>query len=265
LSAAGRLVPLDAPLLGSPLQPRVILAALLEILPGLPARRISLQDFSFVPFAWTLRVECAFYLAAFATCWLAALQGGQTTPARPTPARLIAVSLAAAYAAFGLFAWRHWHAPGGGAMQLLCVPFFTFGIGVFLAERRPGAASLCHLLLAAFCVPLAFIFWRQRGHPMLGFQLPLVAVLCGVLLVLSRITTMPGWVRRWDRRMGALSYPLYIGHGIVLTAMSSLSGRRGALPYGAAILAALGLAAVLHAGIERPLRGARNRLRGSQV
>jgi len=249
LYSRGILQPLVGTLHGSPLQPRVIAAAILEIVPGLPAIRISGQDFSFVPFAWTLRMEFAFYLAAFATCFVARHRRVGRS------AGLIA--FAAAYGAFWVFVLRG----GQGPLQIVCVPFFAFGVGVFLFGRTPGIAAAAHLGFALGCSLLAFTYFRQHGHPIVAFQLGLTTVLFALVLVLSRLTAAPGPLRSWDRRLGELSYPLYISHGVVLTVLGSLSDRRGALPYALAIIVALLLAAGLHIVVEQPLRALRTRVR----
>jgi peptidoglycan/LPS O-acetylase OafA/YrhL len=253
LARAGHLVALDAPLTGAPLQWRLIIASVLEIVPGLPIHRISLQDFSPIPFAWTLRVEFAFYLAAFA----ATLARRRASPA------IIPLALMLAYGAFVLFAWRQTQGGGSAPMQLLCIPFFGFGIALYALHRRPGATSRLHLCGAAGATLLAFTFWHQRGHPALLYQLPLLAVLLCMLGLLARPRAIPAKIRHWDRRVGELTYPLYISHGIVLTLITSLSPARGALPYAAAIALSLALAAALHITVERPLTRLRDHIRGA--
>jgi peptidoglycan/LPS O-acetylase OafA/YrhL len=262
LYAAGRLVPLDAPLHGAPWQPAVLLAGVLEILPGLTAHRVSGQDFSFIPFAWTLRVEFAFYLAAFCTCWLMSWPAGGLAWRRAA----VAGALGVAYLAFAAFAWRHWGAArGSGALQVICVPFFAFGLCLFFLGRWTGAGSRLHLLVVSGGVVLGFTFWGQRGHPVLAFQLPVLCVLFAALALLSRVRSVPDGVRRWDRRLGELSYPLYVSHGVVLSLLAGLVTRRGAILYVAAALLALMLAAALHVAVEQPLRAIRTRLRGATL
>jgi len=248
LYAAGRLVPLDTALHGAPWQPRVILAGLFEIVPGLPTRRISGQDFSFIPYAWTLRVEFAFYLAAAAAAvWR-----------RPW---VVAACLALAYAAFLRYLFRQ----GEGVQQILCVPFFAFGLGCFFHRRRPSLPNRLNLLAVAAFVPLAFTCWTQKGHPALGYQLACVCVLFGVFYALTCVRKVPERLRRFDKRAGDLSYPLYIGHGLVVVTLLSLGGPRGWPLYGAAVGGSVILAACLHVAVEMPLRPLRERVRGARV
>ena len=261
LFRAGRLVPLDAPMMMAPWHGRVLLAAVLEIVPGLPARRLSGQDFSFIPFAWTLRVEFAFYLVAFATSWLMAWSH-TVTWRRYTGA----AAFAAAYAAFALFLWRHWRfGEAGGGLQLLNVPFFAFGVCTFLALQNRSRTARLHLAFAAALVPVAFVLCGERGHPVLAWQLPILALLFTALGLLARARSPTGELRAWDKRLGELSYPLYISHGIVLTLLASLSEQRGPVIYAIAVVASLLLASALHSLVEVPLRGIRARLRGVDV
>ncbi len=261
LFAAGRLVPLDAPVMLAPWRWQVLLAAVLEIVPGLPAYRLSGQDFSFIPFAWTLRVEFAFYLVAFATCWLMA-RGGASTWRR----RIGTAAFAAGYASFGVFLWRHWRfGAAGGGLQLLNIPFFAFGVCAFLLLRDRSRTARLHLLFVAALVPEAFVLCGERGHPVLAWQLPILMLLFAGLLLLARAPAPGGWLRVWDKRLGELSYPLYISHGIVLTLLASLSPARGAGPYGLAVVGALVLAFWLHALVEQPMRRVRDRVRGATV
>ncbi len=261
LFAAGRLVPLDAPVMLPPWQGRVVLAAVLEIVPGLPAWRVSGQDFSFIPFAWTLRVEFAFYLVAFVTCWLMAR--GRAASVRQA---IGGAAFAGGYAAFAVFLWRHWlYGAAGGGLQLLNIPFFAFGVCAFLALRDGGRRAWLHLAFVAALVPVAFVLCGERGHPVLAWQLPILIVLFGTLLMLARAPSPRGWVKVWDRRLGELSYPLYISHGIVLTLLASASAARGLVPYVVSVPAALWLAWALHGLVEKPLRAVRARVRGRDV
>ncbi len=259
LYTAGRLVPLDAPLSGAPWQSRVLLAAVLEVVPGLPVHRISGQDFSFIPFAWTLRVEFAFYLAAFAAAWLALRRARWRRGVG-------AAAFLAGYGAFGVFLWRHaLYGVAGGGLQLLNIPFFAFGVCAFLAQGAGSLIARAQLALAAVLVPVAFVLCGERGHPVLAFQLPCLSVLFALLLVLARLPSPSTRWRVWDRRLGELSYPLYIGHGVVLTVLASVSAARGAGPFALAVLGSLVLAMVLHAVVERPLQEVRARVRGVKV
>jgi peptidoglycan/LPS O-acetylase OafA/YrhL len=250
LFSRGRLAPPDGPLSGSPWGWRMIIAGFLEIIPGLTPRRIEGQGFSFIPFAWTLRLEMAFYLAATFAVWCPGL-GRLRGPA----------SAALAYTAFFLFVLSH----GKGPQQLLCVPFFAFGICAFRASKKPSLPAIAHLLGVSALIPLAFSYWGQRGDPLPAAQLPLLCLLLGLLLLLARADQLGPRIVQWDRWFGALSYPLYIGHGLVLTVFCSLALDPGWRLYAAGAATSLLLAFALHHLAETPVQRLRDRVRGVPV
>lgn len=249
LYVAGRLVTLDGTLRGPPWQADVILSGLLEIVPGLPAHRLGAPAFSLIPFAWTLRIELLFYLGAAAIFWL------------PARYRRGPALLCLAYAVFGLFLWWHAHLPG----QLLCIPIFAFGIWAYRAELSTSPWATANLFVLSVCSALAFTYWGQRGHPMLAFQLPLLGLLFATLLVLARTRVRSPALIAWDKRLGALSYPIYIGHGLILTALRSLTPDRSWPLYAAGAVGSIALAIVLDAAIDRPMQAIRARLRGVTI
>lgn len=122
-----------------------------------------------------------------------------------------------------------------------------------------------HLLLAFVAAMLAFTYWGQRGHPRVEVQFPILCGLFCSLILLSRVDCLPARLAGWDRRLGELSYPLYISHGIALTLTASLLRTRGLLPYAATVALALALAVALHVIVEQPMRGWRDRLRGAPL
>jgi peptidoglycan/LPS O-acetylase OafA/YrhL len=263
LSGAQTLQPLAGTLQGSPLRPRIVAAAILEIVPGLPAWRISGTDFSFIPYAWTLRVESAFYLVAAALV-LILPQLHRDRPA-PGDGGIVRPPLLLGLICLGCLAWaahRLSARPGSSPTQLVNVPFFGFGVIAHgYAKRLDAKAAPVFAVFALLCLA-AFPMWGQRGHPVLMFQMPLLLALLGLLVRLSRTALTQAPLLAWDRALGALSYPIYLTHGVVLTVLSSLWPQRGAWPYLAALAPELALAALLFGLVETPLRPLRNRLRG---
>jgi peptidoglycan/LPS O-acetylase OafA/YrhL len=257
LYRAGRFAPLGGTLHGPPWRARVVLAGVLEIVPGFAPMRVSGEDFSFIPFAWSLRVEFAFYAAAALLCWLIGRSG--RLPWRPERAEPVLAGFCVGAAIFVA------HRAPGLPTQLVNLPFFGFGVCVFLASRQLGARRFWQLAVTAAACLAAFPFCGERGHPDLAIQVPILGALLGGLFFLARAGGVPPCLRRWDRGCGTLSYPLYIGHGIVLTALYNLWPGRGAVAYGLAVAGALILAVLLHAGVERPLQSVRDRVRGARV
>jgi peptidoglycan/LPS O-acetylase OafA/YrhL len=241
LYARGHLVPLDAPLSVAPWRPAVVLSGLFDIVPGLAALHAGGQAFSFIPFAWTLRIELVFYALAAAWCLLPA-------------ARLRdAAGWTLGLAVFIAFVVR----PKAFPQQVLCVPFFAFGIRAY---RGAGWRALLPITAGA---ALAFTFWAQRGHPVIVAQIPVLLVLLGIVLWLALHPCGHGTLMRWDKRLGALSYPLYIGHGIVFVAFASLTPQRGWILYACGLATAVLFAAGLDAYIDRPLSVLRTKIRSA--
>lgn len=246
LYAAGRLVPLDGPLTGSPLSPAVLGSALLEILPGMQPKWLIGQDFSLIPFAWTLRVEAAFYAAVALTVLAGRLVRG---------AALSAI-LVAYVAFFAALLSRH------GPQQCLYIPFFLVGVALYRHRVTRTRWSAGWLAGAAAAAALAFPFWMQRGAPLLAWQGPILAVLLAVVVALALAPPVGARWRQRDRAAGDLSYPLYLGHGVVLIVLADAGLPLGVGLYAAGLALSLGLAALLHRWVERPVARWRAAVRG---
>jgi len=245
----GRLVLWDYALSMSPWAPATLLSGVVGLVPGFSPRWFG-QDFEFIPFVWTLRMEIAFYLAAACTMAVAWRVG-----ARWPVGVALAAGLAAS-AAFLLLAGR----PGA----LSTAPMFLVGVCVFLLQARPGAGRAILLLATAALAAAGFVSWRQHGAPVLAWQVPALGALMAVFawLVTRRATGRP---RAIDRRLGDLSYPLYLNHYVVGVVATSLAPRLGVAVYAGAVVLAVGLAMAAEILVDRNLRGWRDRIRAGAV
>ena len=248
---AGRLALWDFVLGRDPLDPALLAAGVLSLLPGFHTSYVA-QDFEYIPFVWTLRVEMAFYLAAVAV----AASMGWAGRAR---AWVPAAAVGAGFAGFALYVWR------GGPGLLSDVPFFLVGVCLYAVLRRPVFWRGAAVLLAAGCAMAAFPHWDQRGLPVLSMQMPALAALVAALAVLAAWPQVtPRW-RRLDRRLGALSYPLYLNHYAVGIALYDTVPERGVMVYAAGIGLSVALAWGMHRLVEAPMDRLRTRVRGSAV
>ncbi len=119
--------------------------------------------------------------------------------------------------------------------------------------------------LAAACTLAAFPHWDQRGLPTLALQLPALAALLAAMAALAAWPRVaPRW-RRLDRRLGALSYPLYLNHYAVGIALYDTIPQRSVALYATGLAASLALAWLMHRLVETPLDRLRTRVRGSAV
>jgi peptidoglycan/LPS O-acetylase OafA/YrhL len=243
---SGRLVLWDYTLNTSPLTPGLLLGGLLGVLPGFHTRYIG-QDFEFIPFAWSLRVEMAFYLAA--TCVLLLARWWR---------HAVAVSMVLALAACLALL------PGAGPSLLSDLPMFLLGAALFsFLSRRDSVHAL---LAAAGCAAaaLGFASLGQHGAPNLAAQFMVLAALLALFIRLASVPAGPRW-RTLDRALGDLSYPLYLNHYIVGIAIFDLWPGRGCITYIVGMLVAVALATIMAKTTDAPLLGLRTRLRGASV
>ncbi len=245
----GQLALWDFTLHRDPLDPALLAAGVLSLLPGFHTSYVA-QDFEYIPFVWTLRVEMAFYLAATAIALAATLA---------SRARIPAAATTTAFAAFALYLVR------GGPGLLTDVPFFLLGACLYATLRRPTPARVVATTLAAACTLAAFPHWDQRGLPTLALQLPALAALLAAMAALAAWPRVaPRW-RRLDRSLGALSYPLYLNHYAVGIALYDTIPQRSVALYATGLAASLALAWLMHRLVETPLDRLRTRVRGSAV
>jgi peptidoglycan/LPS O-acetylase OafA/YrhL len=243
---AGRLMLWDFAVIGSPLQPALLAAGVLGLVPGFHSRIIAGQDFEFIPFAWSLRVEIAFYIAAFLTLLVANKLGRKF---------LVPLILLAAWLVCAAFLVRL--RPG----LLSSGPMFLLGIATCLHLRVGTRPTMFYAIACLPLMGLGFASYGQRGSPIFGLQLLLVAVLLMVLLCLLRLPTCP-WPKGVDRALGALSYPLYLNHYIVGIALYDLVPLRGPALYVGGIAMSVGLAWVMASAVDPAFNAIRARTRG---
>ncbi len=245
LFCAGRLVVWDFPGAGAPLTLPHVAAGLFGLVPGVITLR-SRDAFEFIPFAWSLRMEMAFYGAALAAI-LAGLWLGLWS--RP----IIGASLAAGL--LGSLWFLRLQRPG----LLSCAPMFLTGVAICLALRRGGMLRWGFVAAALPVAALGFTSWGQHGHPVLARQGVLLALLLGLFAVLAE--RRAGQWQKLDKRLGDLSYPLYLNHYVVGLVLIDVSAARGRAIYALAVVLSVGLAALMGGLVDRPLIAIRTRVR----
>jgi peptidoglycan/LPS O-acetylase OafA/YrhL len=239
----GALVLWDYPQAGAPVTWGRVGAGVLGLLPGL-----NPGGFEFIPFAWSLRMEMAFYAAVTAALLAAAVLGRAA----------IAMALAAGLA--GSLAFLTQGRPG----LMSCAPMFLLGVALCLAARRGGALRCAFL---AACLPTAawgFASWGQHGRPQLGLQWLVLWMLLALFWILATGRASHAW-QRFDQRFGDLSYPLYLNHYVVGIALTGLVPAQNFVIYVAGLCLALGLAMVMSWLVDGHLKAVRNRLRQVEV
>lgn len=208
--------------------------------------------FMAIPAAWSLSLELCFYLLA---PWIVR---------RPTRdiALLLILSLGArvAAAAYGIVA------------DPFSYRFFPFELALFLAgslsyrawaaRRELWQRPAMRLLAAA--VPLAILAWPlySAGWPSDPFFTPPKLFL--LTLVAVGLPAIHGWTQRnrTDRAIGETSYPIYLGHLLVLGVLSGMPALAGntVLLTAATMAATFALAWVVVRFLESRIEAVRRRL-----
>ena len=250
LYARGGLQLWDGNLVGSPLQPKVLLAGVLDIVPFFKPAYIGAQDIHFIPFSWSLRVEFAFYLYV-----AAAMVAAGRLPSLRRP--ILVGSTIAAYVAFVVYA-----VSGRGPHQLDAIPFFGFGIAIFALLQRRSLLNGVHVAVTLVGLSVAFPLWDQWHHPIVAYQMPLVLALVALFAALVFSVTPSRQFRVVDRALGDMSYALYLNHFTVILVFTNLAPESGWPSYGVAIALSLLLSWLMVRLVELPMRGVRRRVRG---
>jgi len=241
----GRLHLWDFPATVSPLQPRLIVGGVLGLVPGFQTRYLAGMDFEFIPFVWTLRVEMAFYVAALLALVLAN---------RFSKWPVIHTLLMLALLACGLFLLER--RPG----LLSCGPMFLLGVSGCLLRHRFKTRRLVFTAACLVLTGFGFASYVQHGTPVLSLQLTLIFMLLAVMALLVLRPACP-WPKAWDRRLGDLSYPLYLNHYIVGIVVYDTTKLRGAGIFAVGVVVSVALAWLMARAIEAPLKGLRAQVR----
>lgn len=246
------------------LSPRVLLGNLVAILPGfghgLPGAPVPLL----IPIVWAIRIEILFYGAIFAALLLARVTG---------------VSFGRILASVGaaLLAWSALRFEASAVSSLANAPFFVLGVAAhrLLALRDTSAAATA--LSAAFAV-VAFALCVLRIaslDPVIGGtgyfrdHTTEIGLFCGLLALFAGLTLIRiagrGPPARLDRRLGELTYPLYLNHMVAISFAAAVV----ATPTLPVFLAAMGFAVAVSWLIAAPTEPViarwRDRVRGGKV
>lgn len=252
---AGSLKLWDFSLSSSPLDPRLIASSVLSLAPG--TRMASVGDeFQFLPFVWSLRVEVTFYLAVAA--YFVVLSARPDGRGR-WPAVVATVAAAAAASAFALFFVK-------GEPEICAnVPFFAAGVATFCLVRRRSLPCAVLSAVAVAGVVAAFYVLDQPRTRIPGQQVPIALLLLAAFTALSASPSPGRWWRSVDKALGDLSYPLYLNHYVVGITVYSLVPIGSFALYSAAFLGSILLAASMSHLVEAPLRRLRDAIRGQRL
>lgn len=205
--------------------------------------------------AWTLGVELTFYLVA-----------PFLLPRRRLVIALVLLSILVrgilVATGIGLHdPWTYRFFPAELALFLLGALSHQFLLPFY---RRVLTASQLGIAAPA---ATAFLLALILGFGLLPLpQMAATALIIGLFVLLLPFTFLFQSGNSWDRRIGDISYPLYIGHYIVLDLVNRIAGPFGeSHPLAKAALMAvvsLGFALLLNGLVGRPVEWLRDRIKG---
>jgi peptidoglycan/LPS O-acetylase OafA/YrhL len=237
--------------------PRTATEVVLNLLPGIHmlAWRESLDGI-----VWTLDIEVFFYvLAALSAPLLLARSGWALL--LPAGVGLVGAALSIHTGWITAASAPVIRAFTGLSLAAPMLIFMSIGTVLHLAEDdgrwRRAAFLLVPAMLAAFA---ALMHWWPHGS--LGKQTPsyllMAAIFIAAFLLRDRI---PAW--RWPTRLAAISYPLYVVHGLSGYAIMVVAMGWGWPPsaiFALALAYSLAAATALHILVEEPTRKASGRI-----
>lgn len=230
-----------------------------NILSFLPVK--SLMSYQFLTISWTLRVEFVFYVVVCGMLWASSA---------PVVARIFRGSLSrAGLAAAICFTPLFFLAVADKAPEMFRFsPYFCFGAAFYATVTHGGRIALATLVLSIVGMVLQFLAVPSL-HPVAGFeravgaQFLLLAVLLATMCWLATAQFVRG--RRFDRRIGDVTYPLYLWHIAVMIATLSLTQGYSWVAFLIAIVASVALAMAMDALVEPAIGKIRNLIRGGRI
>jgi peptidoglycan/LPS O-acetylase OafA/YrhL len=216
---------------------------------------LQLNALMLVPQAWSLGIELAFYAIAPLFC--------------RSPWRLLGLLSIGLLVRLALGYWSPAIDPWTYRFEPAEMTFFAIGgLGYFAscwldrvvpARSLRVAGNLCLLALVAIIVapPVGLQGFAHRTFLLNQTILVLIAASCPLLLIVSR-------GRKWDSLIGELSYPIYLSHIMVYTALATYapaSMTQGGLIY---VGATMIFSAALYWLVVRPVDRYRRRF-GARV
>jgi peptidoglycan/LPS O-acetylase OafA/YrhL len=227
-----------------------LVANVCMILPGFDKDRPS-----FIPYVWALRVEVFFYILLAVTLWIGTLQR------RLAYLTLVIVATAMFVAAL--------NQRGPGLFEF--VPYFALGIVAYFATRAPSrfgygivAALFALCLWTCVVITMPGVFpGKSITTAQTAVHLVLFSGLTIAFLILAGVRLPARW-NRIDRRIGDLSFPLYLQQYVVLVlAYAFLPASYWTVA--AVIALALAVAWLSDFTVEAPIRVVRDRIRGRPI
>lgn len=196
--------------------------------------------------AWAIIVEFQFYIAAAAVAAVGALTGkrGAST----------GLAIAGALAMYAVVRLTEGETRFYGAFQF--APFFVAGVAAYLHLSRGTPLAALLLAVSATLSLHAYASYVGRGPSALEASIAIFAAVAVLFFALARGECGHA-MKRADRFLGDLSYPVYLLHMPVIAV-----AERWSLGFPFVVSATLILSLAVNLGVERPVKALRERVRG---
>jgi peptidoglycan/LPS O-acetylase OafA/YrhL len=215
---------------------------------------------------WAVVIEFQFYFAAAAIAFAGRASGQRAL-----------MTLGAALAALALYlvVWRtEGEARFYGGFQF--APFFVFGSLAYFFIARRDVRLLSFLVFTFLLSVHAYYLYAARGEIAPGVWLgddgtrwnliwsTTAYIALSVLLLALAAGRFQQRLERVDKRLGDITYAIYLVHTPMLL-LATYLGLAGVTGFGFVLTASLTAAIAIRRGIERPVMGLRNLMRGSRL
>ena len=218
-------------------------------------------DYSFIPYAWAIRTEVLFYIFVAAAIGLGLF------------AKCLdfskAIFLVGVVALVGYVAWR---LGVGVPSSFRFGIYFSLGSAFYYAQ---GGSRFCLLITVVFLIACLLDFRDYELETQLRYEIRFGERLWGAqyviltgslaLFAMCAFFSPLGRMRRVDKCLGDLSYPLYLNQYSALIIFTSLSFGRGYLIFFSALATAVAFSVLADLICEPVIKPLRDKIRGTRL
>jgi peptidoglycan/LPS O-acetylase OafA/YrhL len=223
----------------------------------------NFMTYEFIGIAWAIRIEMAFYIVVAAAIFLVRSHTSLSSqqPHLDRIGLLFAVLLSPLYILSVL---------GKLPRMFQFEPYFVFGCALYVVVARRNQVAV-----VVICVSLLAIAWQFLAqpplHPRLSFersvaaQFALLLSLLSLMIVLALARVRSVRLRRVDRFLGDLTYPLYVSHPNVMVIFLSTTVGYSYPILCVSLIAALVVAWISSLIVDPSVRKIRDTVRGGPL
>ena len=222
------------------------------------AERMNSNELRLISVIWAVGIELRFYVLAALIDYVDRLMTRR--------GNLQAGQLMAAVGVVSLALYFYsWTTDFGKLTVLRFAPFFVFGFVYYRWVRYQSVASLLLGLLALLTTAHSYNAYISLGTGTSTLHSSLIFLFGLILFVgLARVTRAPKYLERIDKRLGDLTYSIYLVHWPIVYAVGR-SGLQGYEAFIAALMFSLGASAIIVSVVEKPLLQLRDSIRRARL